>query len=148
MKTTIHIIIILMLSAGSLLSQKGSSSEQLLSNDLDITVINESNIYLGEYYPDSIEPLYNKRMEFRIDGIENKLFNWEINDIIDNEVSFTLKFFGSPDGNNWTEVNRQGSKNLNENGNYFLKIEIIQLKININVKEGDIENYFTVSVDY
>lgn len=118
------------------------------SNAPEISVINETMIDLGEYYNGAQESIYSKQLQYLVEGTNNKKFSWEITETGGFEVTITVKYYGSSDGNSWTEINRQGTAKLSDGGKYYIKIEILQVKVKTDAAQGDVENFYTVSVEY
>lgn len=148
MKTIIYILIGLILSTVSLKSSEKKQLNQVLNNSPSITLLSETSLSLGTYYPESIEQLYNKNFEFMVEGINDEIFFWEISELINHDVELNTKYYGSADGYSWTEITQSGTTLLNENGNYYFKIEILQVEVKTEVTNGMINNYYTITVEY
>lgn len=125
-----------------------NSGNAMQSDDPEISVINQTMIDLGEFTNGAQESISSKKLQYLVEGTSKKKFSWEITDIGDSDISLTVKFFGSSDGNSWTEINRQGSANLSGEGKYYIKIEILQLDVKTEAEEGEAEQFYTVSVEY
>jgi hypothetical protein len=139
---------VLFFSYNSTVAQKSAQMEEFMSNTIDVVLLSESNLDLGEFYPDTKEQILNKRIEFQVEGQVDKVFNWDINNITESSVKLKMKFFGSTDGINWTEINKLGTSFLNKFGLFYIRIDIQQLEVPAGAYEGNNDSMITVSVSY
>ncbi len=139
---------IFLVNINFLSAQKDISTDEFLSNSIELVLLSESSIYLGEYYPDTNEELYNARIDFRVDGTAETNFTWEFTNLSDESLMVKMNYYGSSDGLNWTELNKFGYSKLNSNGKYFLRIVLSRLEISHDAPEGVFDNIITVTVSY
>jgi hypothetical protein len=142
------LLLVLLFSYNSAVAQKSAQMEEFMSNTIDVVLLSESQLDLGEFYPDTKEQILNKRVEFQVEGQVETAFDWDINNVTESSVKLNMKYYGSADGINWTEINKLGTSYLNKFGLFYLRIDIQQLEVPAGASEGNNDSMITVSVSY